>query len=108
MCVQQARHGIRFQTHDFNYAAIKLKCQSDCALAITAATMGAAKLPPPKSYVQDMPPPGGYAKPASFPAEAFRRRSPSRAPAGIILAGGVLSMMAYSLWRLLGDVEERK
>ena len=69
---------------------------------------GGGALPPPKTFVQDMPPAGGYIKPVGFPVAGFRKRSPARGPLGIWLVGGTLGMMAFSLYRLLGDVEERK
>ena len=43
-----------------------------------------------------------------LPAHSFRKRSPARGPAGMILVGGVLGIMGFSLYRLVYDVEERK
>jgi hypothetical protein len=65
-------------------------------------------LPPPRTFIQDMPPAGGYVKPPGFPAAGFRKRSPARGPAGVVIVGGVLGIMGYSLWRVTQDVEERK
>ena len=65
-------------------------------------------VPPSKTFIQDMPPPGGFVKPPGFPAEAFRKRSPARGPGGIIMIAGAVGLTLFGMYRFLGDVEERK
>jgi len=65
-------------------------------------------LPPPKIYRQDLPPTGGFAKPPGFPVAGYRKRSPVRGPAGVVMVGGVVGMMAISWYLLMDDIEERK
>ncbi len=65
-------------------------------------------LPPPKAFLQDMPPQGGFVRPPGFPAEAFRKRSPARGPSGLIMLAGAAGLTLYGMMRFLGDVEERK
>jgi hypothetical protein len=53
------------------------------------------------------PPPGGFAKPSSFPETGFRKISPVRGPAGYIaiaIAGG---LMTFGLVNHFYDVNER-
>ena len=65
-------------------------------------------LPPPKQFIQDMPPVGGFIRPPGFPAEAFRKRSPARGPSGVIMLAGAVSLTVWGMLRFLGDVQERK
>jgi hypothetical protein len=65
-------------------------------------------LPPPKAFIQDMPPVGGFVRPPGFPAEAFRKRSPARGPGGVLMLAGAAGLTLWGMLRFLGDVEERK
>lgn len=65
-------------------------------------------LPPPKIYRQDLPPPGGFQKPVGFPVAGYRRRSPQRGPAGVVMVGGAVGIMALSWYMLVQDIDERK
>lgn len=65
-------------------------------------------LPPSKLYRQDLPPSAGFAKPPGFPDAGYRKRSPARGPAGVVMVGGALGAMALSWYFLMGDIEERK
>ena len=54
------------------------------------AVGSAGALPIPRSFVQDLPPPGGFVKPPNFPASGFRKISPTRGPAGYLAVVGAV------------------
>lgn len=64
-------------------------------------------LPPSKVFRQDMPPPGGFPKPAGFPVAGYRKRSPARGPSGLFLGAVTLGIMIYGWRKLLKGNEER-
>jgi hypothetical protein len=39
---------------------------------------------------------------------SFRKRSPARGPAGLVLVAGTIGVSIFGWWRYLADVDERK
>jgi hypothetical protein len=71
------------------------------------AVGAAGAAPLPRSYLQDMPPAGGFAKPPGFPASGFRKLSPTRGPAGFVALAGAVGLTVYGVAHHFHDVGER-